>query len=95
MENKATEEFYRKFKERLEDTTGFPSQFMYKFIIPTTHKGISEIHRIFDGANPQFQFKESRNGKYTSVTVSIFVIDAGQVIHYYKEASVIPNIIML
>ena len=33
-----TEEFYIKFKERLEDTTEFPSDFTYKFIIPTSHK---------------------------------------------------------
>lgn len=95
MDNEKQDEFYRKFKERLDDTTEFPSNFIYKFIIPTTHRGIAEVHRIFDGANPQFHLKESKTGKYTSVTVSIFVIDAEQVIHYYKEAASIPDIIML
>lgn len=95
MDEKNTDEFYKKFKKRLEDTTEFPSQYLYKFIIPSSHKGITEIHKIFDGTGAQFQFKESRTGKYTSVTISIFVIDADQVIHYYKEAAVIPNIIML
>lgn len=90
-----TEEFYIKFKERLEDTTEFPSDFTYKFIIPTSHKKVAEIQRVFDGANPRFQMKESKNGKYTSVTVLIYVIDSDQVIHYYKVVSKIENVIML
>src|SRR5690606_6015551 len=61
-----TEEFYFKFKERLEDTTEFPSDFTYKFIIPTSHKKVAEIKRVFDGANPRFQMIESKNGKYTA-----------------------------
>lgn len=95
MDNQKMDEFYAKFKERLDDTTEFPSKFIYKFIIPTTHIGIAEVHRIFDGADPQFQLKESRTGKYTSVTVTVFVIDADQVIHYYREAASIQDIIML
>lgn len=95
MEEINQEEFYINFKKRLDETTSFPSSYIYKFIVPTDHKRIAEIHRVFDGLNPQFQLKESKNGKYTSVTISIFVIDSDQVIHYYKEASAIKNIIML
>ncbi len=94
-QNKNQEEFYKKFKERLEDTTEFPSNYTYKFIIPTDNKRIAEVQRIFDGARPQFQMKESKTGKYTSVTVVIYVIDADQVIHYYKEASSIQDVMML
>lgn len=95
MEHQEQDEFYRKFKDRLDEITEFPSKFIYKFIIPTSHKAIAEVHRIFDGANPQFQIKESKTGKYTSVTAIVFVIDSEQVIHYYREASSIPDIIML
>lgn len=89
------EEFYIKFKERLDATTEFPSRYSYKFIIPTSHKNLAEVQRVFDGAQPQFKMKESKNGKYTSITVDIYVIDSDQVIHYYKEASSIEGIIML
>ena len=89
------EEFYVKFKESLEATTEFPSHFTYKFIIPTSHKNLAEVQRVFDGANPQFNMKESKNGKYTSITAIVYVIDADQVIHYYQEASAIEGIIML
>jgi|SRR5690606_4514398 len=89
------EEFYVKFKERLEATTEFPSYFTYKFIIPTSLKTLAEVQRVFDGTEPQFKMNESKNGKYTSLTAVVYVIDADQVIHYYQEASQVEGIIML
>jgi len=94
-QSKNQEEFYKKFKERLDDTTEFPSSYTYKFIIPTDNKRIAEVQRVFDGARPQFQMKESKTGKYTSVTVVVYVIDADQVIHYYQAASSIQDVMML
>lgn len=93
--NQNQAEFYIKFKERLDDTTEFPSSYTYKFIIPTDNKRIAEVQRVFDGANPQFSMKESKTGKYTSVTVVVYVIDSDQVIHYYKEASAVKDVMML
>lgn len=90
-----TEEFYKNFKKTLEETTEFPGTYLYKFIVLNEHKRLAEVHRIFDEKNPQFQTKESKNGKYTSVTVNIYVLDADEVIRYYKEAAEIPDIIML
>jgi putative lipoic acid-binding regulatory protein len=89
------EEFYKKFKERLNDTTDFPSNYTFKFIVPTDHKRIAEVQKIFDDARPQFQMKESKTGKYTSVTVVIYALDADQVIYYYKEAASIEDVMMM
>jgi len=89
------EEFYKNFKERLDETTEFPSNYTFKFIVPTDNKRIAEVQRVFDGARPQFQMKESKNGKYTSVTAVVYVIDSDQVIHYYKLASAIEDVMML
>lgn len=50
---------------------------------------------MFDGARAQFQNRESKNGKYTSITAVIYALDADQVIHYYKKAGEIEGIIML
>lgn len=89
------EEFYKTFKERLNDTTDFPSNYTYKFIIPTDNKRIAEVQRVFDEARPQFQMKESKTGKYTSITVVIYALDADQVIYYYKQASSIEDVMMM
>ena len=93
--NTEQEKFYIKLKEELNKVEKFPTSFTYKFIIPTEHKKIAEIQKIFDDANPQFQMRESKNGKYTSVTVVVYVIDADQVIHFYKEVGKIEGVIML
>jgi putative lipoic acid-binding regulatory protein len=95
MTDKEKEEFYEKFKGRLDGTTEFPSDYTYKFIVPTDNKRIAEVQRVFDGARPQFQMKESKNGKYTSITVVVYVLDSDQVIHYYQEASNIEDVMML
>lgn len=95
MSQENQKEFYKKFKERLEDTTEFPSNYTFKFIVPSDNKRIAEVQRLFDGSRPQFQMKESKTGKYTSVTAVVFVLDADQVIHYYKEASAIEDVYML
>lgn len=89
------EEFYIKFKDRLDDTTEFPSNYTFKFIVPSDNKRIAEVQRLFDGSRPQFQMKESKTGKYTSVTAVVYVLDADQVIHYYKSASSIEDVYML
>lgn len=95
MNEENPEEFYIKFKETLETSTEFPTNYTFKFIVPTDNKKIAEIQRIFDNTRPQFQMKSSKNGKYTSITVVIFALDADSVIHYYKETAKIEGVIML
>lgn len=94
-EQQSPEEFYKNFKIKLEESTQFPGEYIYKFIVPSENKLIAEVQRVFDNARPQFQMKNSANGKYTSVTVVIYALDADAVIHYYKEASTIEGIVML
>ncbi|MDO5510958.1 MAG: DUF493 domain-containing protein [Weeksellaceae bacterium] len=89
------DEFYTRLKTELDKVETFPGNFTYKFIIPTENKKIAEIQRIFDDARPQIQMRESKNAKYTSITVVIFVLDADQVIHFYKEVGKVDGVIML
>ncbi len=90
-----TEEFYSRFKEELEKEHTFPGNYMFKFIIPTGNKEIAQLHKIFDHGSATFSMKESKNGKYTSVTIILYVVDSTSVIEYYKEASSIENVVML
>lgn len=95
MNTEKEDEFYKKFKERLDDTTEFPSNYTFKFIIPTDNKRIAEVQRLFDDTRPQFQMKESKTGKFTSITVVCYVLDSDQVIHYYKNAANIEGIMTM
>ena len=89
------EDFYVKFKERLDDVASFPADYTFKFIYPTSEETMAKIKTIFDKANPSFDYKASKNRKYTSISVQIFALDSDQVINFYQEVSKIEGVIML
>ncbi|RLZ08621.1 DUF493 domain-containing protein [Faecalibacter macacae] len=89
------EDFYVKFKERLDDVTSFPADYTYKFIYPTSEETMGKVKEIFKNANPKFDYKASKNRKYTSITVVIYALDSDQVINFYQEVSQIPGVMML
>ncbi|MGM5630790.1 DUF493 family protein [Apibacter raozihei] len=93
--NQNPEEFYTRFQEQLDKEHSFPGNYMFKFIIPTESKKIAQLHKIFDHGSATFSMKESKNNKYTSVTITMYVADSTSVIEYYKEAAGIENIVML
>jgi putative lipoic acid-binding regulatory protein len=88
-------DFYETFKERLEDLETFPKDYTYKFILPKDQDHFNQIQSVFDDTGAQFDFKDSKTGKYTSITVNLNVKDADQVIYYYKEVAKIKGVIML
>ncbi|SEC94391.1 hypothetical protein SAMN04489761_4042 [Tenacibaculum sp. MAR_2009_124] len=89
------EEFYNKLKIQLEDTTTFPSKYLYKFIVPTTGNQVQEVQDLFNNGGAVINTKKSRTGKYISVSVQITVKSADDVIKYYRKAEVIEGIISL
>lgn len=91
---KNEDEFYQKFKDRLADVQSFPSDYSFKFILPSDSEGIMELKEIF-GEDSVFDTKASSKGKYTSVTVTKKMTDAAAVVYYYKKCAHIKNIMML
>ena len=89
------EEFYNKLKVQLEDTTTFPSKYLYKFIVPTTGNQVQEVQDLFNNGGEVINTKKSRTGKYISVSVQITVKSSDEVIQYYRKAEVIEGIISL
>ncbi|MEM6721353.1 MAG: DUF493 family protein [Bacteroidota bacterium] len=87
--------FYAKLKTQLEETTQFPSLYMYKFIVPSSEEKIQEVHQIFDNLGAVIDTKKSSKGTYTSVTITANMKSADAVIEKYKEASTVEGIISL
>jgi putative lipoic acid-binding regulatory protein len=92
---KKTEEFYNSLKEKLEATHDFPEDYLFKFIVTNDESKITEIYRVFDDIKFTLTNRDSKNGKYTAITVNAFVLDADQVIKIYKEVGKIPGVMML
>ncbi|MBU3012245.1 DUF493 domain-containing protein [Polaribacter vadi] len=87
--------FYTKLKGQLEDTTKFPADYMYKFIVPTDGNQLDEVQTIFDNKGAVIKTKKSKTGKYISITIVLKLINADEVIGYYKKVEKIKGIISL
>jgi hypothetical protein len=88
-------DFYRKLKIQLEDTTAFPSDYLYKFIVPTTENQVAEVARVFNNLGAVITTKKSKTGKYVSLSIILKLKSASEVIKYYKKVAKIKGIISL
>lgn len=89
-----TAEELEKFKQKLTETTSFPSVYMFKFIVESDNRKIAMVENLFD-PEADLHTKESGNGKYTSITAKQVVMDVEAVIDVYKKAAEIKGIIFL
>lgn len=95
MDPKESDEFYTKLKGRLEETSSWPSDFLYKFIVPTDRDKIDQINKVFDNTGAVIESKQSRKGKYTSISVTVNLKNPDEVIQKYKEVGLIEGVISL
>lgn len=79
------EEFYRKLRGQLYDTSSWPSEYLYKFIVPTDKDKIAHIQNVFDNMGAVISTKESRGGNYTSVSINVKMKSPEMVIEKYRE----------
>ncbi len=93
MEDK--EKFYKKLKNTIESTTKFPTEYMFKFIIPTDETKVIEIKDIFNYSGVVINTKSSKTGKYKSLTIVMVMKDVDEIIKKYKEISRIKDVISL
>jgi len=89
------DEFYLTFKEKLQEIHSFPCDYPFKFIVPAEQKNIAKLHSIFENADAGFSIRDSKNGKYASITVKAPVNDADDVVIYYRQVASIDGIMML
>jgi len=95
MDKENSEEFYSRLKEQLKDSTSWPSDYLYKFIVLSDPYKIDQIHRIFDNTGAVIESKQSKKGKYTSVSVTVNLKNPEAVISKYKEVASVDGVISL
>ncbi|WP_417355653.1 DUF493 family protein [Flavobacterium sp.] len=94
--DKKSEEFYKRLKEELENTTAkWPTEYLFKFIVPSQPQKIEEIEKAFDQMGAVIETNQSKTGKYTSVSINVTMKDSQSVIDKYIEMSSIEGIISL
>ncbi|MDN3594303.1 DUF493 family protein [Zunongwangia endophytica] len=84
-ESKNPDEFYAKLKTQLQDTAIWPSEYLYKFIVPSKEEKIKGVEDIFDNMGAVITTKKSKKGTYTSVSINVTMQNPDAVISKYKE----------
>ncbi len=84
-EKQNPEEFYKKLREKLEETSIWPSEYLYKFIVPSSNQKIAEVENIFDNMGAVINTKTSSKGNYTSISIHVKMKNPDYVIEKYKE----------
>jgi len=88
-------EFYDKLKLSLEETTTFPTNYMFKFIIPTDKDKFEQIDNMFNKLGAVIRSKTSKNEKFTSLTILVDMNSSDEIIEKYKEVGVVEGVISL
>lgn len=86
---------YENFKQKLMGVEQFPTLYTFKFIVPAEQDAKQEIEALFTHPSTKMHSKDSKTGKYKSLTIETFVNTADDVIDYYKKVSSIKNVIMM
>jgi putative lipoic acid-binding regulatory protein len=92
---KQTEDFYKRLKLQLEENSAWPSEYLYKFIVPNDIKKVQDIETIFIGSEALISKRNSSKGTYTSVSVRVRMKSPNAVIEKYLEVSKIEGVISL
>ena len=89
------DDFYSKLKIQLEDTTDFPADYLYKFIVPASENQVTEVESVFNNTAAVINTKNSKTGKYVSVSIILKLNSSDEIIAYYRKVEKIKGIISL
>ena len=79
------------FKNTLEEEYQFPAEYKFKFIVSS--ESISKVLNLIP--NSDYSKRKSKNGKYTSITITKMMNNADEILYIYEKASKIDGIISL
>ena len=86
-----TGEWFKTFKEKLDQHYAWPALYVFKFIVPKGKE--AEVKNLF----PLHETSEraSKNGNYTSLTIQMMMPSSESVIEVYQLAGKIEGLIAL
>ena len=93
--NKDTKEFYERLKTELNNSNTWPAKYLFKFIVPTDQEKIEKVENAFNSMGAVIETKNSKTGKYTSISIDVQMPNAQKIIDKYLELSTVKGIISL
>jgi uncharacterized protein len=80
-----------RLRDLLDQNHQWPTQYVFKFIVPEAKE--NELRVIFPVA--EILTRSSKNGRYTSVTATLYMESSEEVLTIYRMASRIEGLIAL
>ncbi|CAN1516055.1 Uncharacterised protein family UPF0250 [Flavobacteriaceae bacterium] len=93
--DKDTKEFYERLKTELNNSNTWPAEYLFKFIVPTDQEKIEKVENAFNSMGAVIETKNSKTGKYTSISIDVQMPNAQKIIDKYLELSTVKGIISL
>jgi uncharacterized protein len=93
--DKKTEDFYERLKIKLDESTNWPTTYLYKFIVPSINDNVVRVENAFDSMGAIIKTTQSKTGKFTSISVDVIMESSQKVIDKYIEVSEIEGIVSL
>lgn len=88
---KRGEEWWSKFRGLLDDQNDWPTDYLFKFIVPSDE--LDDMKRVL--GNERLKVRASSKGNYMSVTARRRVASSDDVIAIYKAAGDVEGVIAL
>lgn len=85
------EEWWDNFQRLLDDQIDFPSEYIFKFIVPSAN--LDDLKNVF-GHYP-VEVRRSSKGNYVSVTARMEMNSSEEVIAVYSAAAEVEDVISL
>lgn len=83
-----------RIRQSLNHVHEWPGVYMFKFIVPTVSGAFEELTRVFPD-DIDLVTKQSKSGKFTSITIKEVLMNSDQVFERYAVVSKIEGVIAL
>ncbi|MEO0058674.1 MAG: hypothetical protein RLZZ312_321 [Bacteroidota bacterium] len=93
--NNDTDAFYERLKTELDNSNTWPTEYLFKFIVPTTADNVEIVEKAFNNLGAIIKTTKSRTAKFTSISIDVTMESAQQIIQKYQDVSHIVGIVSL
>jgi len=83
-----------RIRQSLNHVHTWPGVYMFKFIVPTVSGAFEDLVKVFP-KDVDLISKQSKSGKFTSITIKEVLMNSEQVFNRYEEVSKIEGVIAL
>ncbi len=92
--SRANQSQFDGLKQKLENQGNWPQVYLFKFIIPNDNQKLAQVEALF-GPEAKVFLKQSRTGKFISVSAKEMMMSPEEVIGRYEHSASIDGLMSL